>query len=315
MRPALNARRNKPNDMKTIFLPGCVFMAALLTASAGSRNSANYSIPADVTDSGGRRTTTAAYSNDGSVGGIAGLSTVVAPARTAKQGYPGQLLDVTNIVISANPTSINENSTRQLAARLSYDDGTVVPLAAASVGWGVVSGPLSGVNASGVASATNVYQDTPATVFGTTSGRSNTLGLLVINTGIDDFASYAGDGIDDAWQVLYFGLNSLNAGPGGDPDGDGQTNYFEYVATTVPTNALSKFRLAISSVPPQPWVNLRFSPISEKRLYTVQGRPLVDSGLFSTILGDINDVGDERIFTDTNAVGTSRFYKVLIEFP
>lgn len=290
-------------------------MLMLLTASAASRSSANYSIPTDVTDSGGRRTTTAAYSNDGSVSGIGGLSTVGAPARIAKHGYPGQLFDITNVVISANPASINENSTRQLAARFSYDDGTVFPLAAASVAWGVVSGPLSGVNASGLASATNVYQDTPATVFGAASGRSNTLGLLVINTGIDDFSSYAGDGIDDLWQVQYFGLNNANAGPGFDPDGDGQTNYFEYVATTVPTNALSKFRLNIASVPSLPWVNLRFSPIAEKRIYTVEARPLVSSGLFGAIVGNTNDVGGERIFTDTNAVGTSKFYRVNIGFP
>lgn len=306
---------NQRLTMKTLFLLGGALMLAPLAVQAGSRSSANYSIPADVADGGGRRTTTAAYSNDGSIGGIGGLSTVVAPARIAKHGYPGQLLDVTNIVISATPASINENSTRQLVARLSYDDGTVFPLAAASVVWGVVSGPLSGVNASGLASATNVYEDTLATVRGASAGRSNTLGLLVINTGIDDFALYAADGIDDAWQVQYFGLNNANAGPGFDPDGDGQTNYFEYVATTIPTNSLSKFRLNIASVPSLPWVNLRFSPIAEKRLYTVEARPLVDSGLFGAIVGNTNDVGGERIFTDTNASGTSKFYRVNIEFP
>ena len=171
------------------------------------------------------------------------------------------------------------------------------------------------MSVSGVATATNVYQDTAAIVRGSASGRSNTLSLLVINTGIDNFANYAFDGIDDAWQVQYFGLNSLNAGPGLDPDGDGQTNYFEYVATTIPTDGTSKFRLNIAPVPGRPWMDVRFSPVSEKRLYTVVGRPLVDTGIFNTILGDIVDNGTERTLTDTNALGTTKYYKVRIEFP
>ena len=89
----------------------------------------------------------------------------------------------------------------------------------------MMSGPLSGVNASGLVTATNVYQDTPATVSGSSGGYNTTLGLLVLNTGIDDFALYAADGINDAWQVQYFGENNANAFPGIDADGDGQTNY------------------------------------------------------------------------------------------
>src|ERR1041385_8186814 len=149
--------------LATVMLPLC--------AGAASQSSASYSVPADALDSGGGRVTSAAYSHDGSIGGIAGISTVASPAQISKQGYPAQLIDATNIVLSANPTNINENSTRQVTARLAYDDGTLSPLAAAEVAWGVVSGPLSGVNASGVATATNVYQDTPATVSGASAGR------------------------------------------------------------------------------------------------------------------------------------------------
>src|SRR6185503_16652889 len=51
--------------MKTILILGCAVMLVPIAASAASRASANYSIPADTTDGGGRRATTAAYSNDG----------------------------------------------------------------------------------------------------------------------------------------------------------------------------------------------------------------------------------------------------------
>ena len=42
----------------------------------------------------------------------------------------------------------------------------------------MMSGPVSGVNASGLVTATNVYQDTPATVSGSSGGYNTTLGLL-----------------------------------------------------------------------------------------------------------------------------------------
>jgi hypothetical protein len=299
---------------KILWLASVVLLP--IVTIAGSRTSATYSIPTDVTDGGGRRVTTAAYSNDGSIGGIGGLSSVGSPSETAKHGYPAQLIDVTNIVLSANPTNINENSTRQIAARFTYDDGTVSPLAAPSVAWSVVNGPLNGVNASGVATATNVYQDTLATVRGASGSRSNTLGLLVINTGIDDFASYASDGIDDAWQVQYFGLNNASAGPGQDPDGDGQTNKFEYVAGTIPTDVTSKFRLSISNVVGQTNQRaIQFSPRFASRTYTPQFRPLVHSGTFLTLTGIVSDAATVRTVTDTNAGGAAKFYRVRIDYP
>src|SRR5687767_13747212 len=191
-------------NMKTNQLFALTALLVPLLARAASPSSANYSMLTDTVDGGGRRVTSAAYSHDGSVGGIGGLSSVGSPSETVKHGYPGQLFGPAGLAISANPTNVNENSTRQLAAQVSYDDGTVSP-SASSVGWSVVNGPLSGVSPSGLATSTNVYQNTPATVRGSSDGFSGELGLLVLNTGIDDYAFYAGDGINDAWQVQYFG--------------------------------------------------------------------------------------------------------------
>jgi Mg-chelatase subunit ChlD len=42
-----------------------------------------------------------------------------------------------------------------------------------------------------------------------------------------------GDGLPDEWEILYFG--NLDQGPDGDPDGDGLTNMYEYLAGTNPT--------------------------------------------------------------------------------
>ena len=62
-----------------------LFLTALLPASAhaGPRTSANYNVATDSADVGGKRATSAAYTNDGSAGGIAGLSTVRGEEQTA----------------------------------------------------------------------------------------------------------------------------------------------------------------------------------------------------------------------------------------
>ena len=65
--------------------------AAAAALHAGPRTSASYTIRTDSTDSGGTRTSSAAYTHDGSLGGITGLSTVASPALLAKAGYMGQI--------------------------------------------------------------------------------------------------------------------------------------------------------------------------------------------------------------------------------
>jgi T5SS/PEP-CTERM-associated repeat protein len=72
-----------------------------------------------------------------------------------------------------------------------------------------------------------------------------------------------GDGINDQWALQYFGRTPLAEGFGaddrnGDKDGDGATNYAEYVAGTNPTNAASLFRLTILAGQDDQTVTLEF---------------------------------------------------------
>ena len=151
-------------------------------AFAASRSSASYSVPADTADAGGRRATSAAYTHDGSIGGIAGVGTVAAPVEVAKHGYLGQIYNASSLALSANPTNVNEGATRQLAARALLDDGTTLNLAPAAVAWSPASGPILSISAGGLLTAANVYEDTSATAQGTWRGLSATLGLRVINS-------------------------------------------------------------------------------------------------------------------------------------
>ena len=241
---ALNKRNTMNINPKTPTMRGT--LAALLlamsvaTAIAGPRTSTNYSVPTDTADAGGNRTTSAAYTHDGSAGGIVGISTVAAPAETAKSGYVGQLYDVTGLTPTAATTNVNEGATLQLGAWQALDDSTFLAVPAASVAWSTVNGPLS-ISSGGLATAGAVYQNTSATAQGIALGFTGTLGLTVVNTLPDNFGTYAADGITDAWQVQYFGEGNALAAPGVDADGDGQNNLTEFRAGYIPTNASSRF--------------------------------------------------------------------------
>ena len=127
---------------------------------AGPRTSANYTIATDTADGGGRHATSASYTNDGSAGLVAGISTVTSPAETAKSGYIAQLFDITGFTLTAVSNTVNEGATDQLGAWQVLDDTTFLAVPAASVAWSVASGPLVSINASGLATAGIVYEAT-----------------------------------------------------------------------------------------------------------------------------------------------------------
>jgi len=281
---------------------------------AGPRSSSHYAIPTEACDGGGGSSASAAYSHIGNIGGFVGIST--AASKTAKHGYIGQLYEVKTVTLAANPPSVDEGAATQLSATATLDDGTLLKPAASQVRWSVDSGPISGISPTGVATAAIVYQNEIATV----RGRFHVSGLLnltVINSNPDNYGSYAGDGIDDAWQVEHFGVGNPLAGPGNDPDADGQNNYFEYYATTDPMNALSLFRLRIANVDGRPTQkNIIFSPVSPKREYRVEYKTDLNVPGFNPLTDPpFNDNGDERTVTDENATDPTRFYRVAIGIP
>ena len=111
----------------------CGLTGAVPPLQAGSRTSANYSIATDTADGGGKRATSASYTNDGSAGLIAGMSSVASPSETAKHGYIAQLYDVVGFTVDASPSTVNEGATRQVFGAHLLDDGTLLAINAASV--------------------------------------------------------------------------------------------------------------------------------------------------------------------------------------
>ena len=304
---------------KPVALVAGVFTFAVVLSvdlHAGSRSSANYTISTEILDMGGVRAVSANYTNSGSAGSIAGISTVAAPAETVKHGYIGQLYELASgFTLSATPPTINEGGTRQLSAARNLDDGTGLALDPAAVAWSVLGGPITGINLAGLATAGTVYQSTGASVQGVASGFTASLALTVLNVNIDDFSGYSGDEIDDAWQVQYFGLPpNAAAGPLLDPDGDGQNNRFEWIAGLVPIDANSAFKLSILGS--AQGAHLIFSPTVAGRTYLVKyGFDFLDVPNWLTLAGGLTtDVGNQRTVIDTAAPGSpKKYYRVEIQ--
>ncbi len=199
-----------------------------------------------VLDGGGGRVAGGEIVLDASLGDGGGIAS--AGTATLKAGYAGQLYDLTGLSVTASPASVAEGATRQLTAAAGYDDGTVGPLDGTLL-WSVVSGPLSGVSVSGLATAGPVWQATPATARATLGALRGTTTLTVLDTNPDNYGLYAADGLPDRWQVDAFGEENPDGVPAADPDEDDSPNSGEYAADTDPNDDTSYLRVtAVAAV-------------------------------------------------------------------
>jgi len=266
-------------------------------------------------DGGGLRATSANYTMDGSVGGIDGISSV--SADTARNGYIGQLYEVVSLVVTALPDPVSEFSNAQLSATATLDDATLLALAGNDVSWSSagIPYPLSAISGSGVVTATNVYENTSTTISGYYLGAASNTTLLVLDTFPDDYGIYANDGIPDAWQAQYFGLNNSNAFPNVDVDGTGQNNLFKYIAGLDPTNPASVFVLTITVA--GGLTNLIYNPVETGRTYTVLSNTNLVTGVYTNLTAFSGPVtnGNQVTVTDLNATQSNRFYHVRISYP
>jgi hypothetical protein len=169
--------------MKTALAIAIGFLVLSAQHAVAARGSAKYSVPAEAIDAGGRHASSVKYTNDGSIGSPGGVSTATTPAETAKNGYIGQLYEVTGLIIGAATTNVPSGSNLQLNATARVDDGSFIALRATQVVWSVVSGPITAINTNGLATAGVIAQDTAATVRGDSLAQSGTLLLMVIAPG------------------------------------------------------------------------------------------------------------------------------------
>jgi hypothetical protein len=125
-----------------------------------------------------------------------------------------------------------------------------------------------------------------------------------------------GNGINDDWEVQYFGHIGIN--PNADADGTGQNNLFKYVTGLDPTNPASVFSFQIATITNQPSQdNLLFHPLAGGRTYTPQFNTDLVNGAWLTLTGYLGPVtnGNQVTITDTNATEPNKFYRLDISLP
>jgi len=116
----------------------------------------------------------------------------------------------------------------------------------------------------------------------------------------------------DAWRSAYFTSNQLTntaiSGDSADPDGDGFSNYYEYIAGTNPTNALSQFFVGSST----DRTRLNWSSVSGRVYEVYWTSNLLNS--FTPL--QTNIAWPQSVYTNPVPGGADRgFYKMKVRRP
>lgn len=119
------------------------------------------------------------------------------------------------------------------------------------------------------------------------------------------------DGMDDNWEMEYFG--TLARDGTGDYDNDGASDLFEFLTGTDPTNPNSKFDAEISGTigaGQSPTINW---PLAPGRSYRVQYKDSLDDTNWQDVDGSLTLVGNAGRITDLAPASGQRFYRIVLE--
>jgi hypothetical protein len=290
-------------------------LAPLSLAAQTASTSASFALNQDGGGSGGGRisnagaTIVADTSTGGSFGG--GVSNVTTSGFQMKPNYTGQLSDVENVTVAASPATVDEGGTRQFEAVATMDDGTTLTNPLSTI-WEFVGQAIVSLDApTRTATAGIVFEDTPATVEATILGTTGDLEVTILNINADNFAEYAGDGLDDGWQVNFFGTPpNTDAGPGENPDGDPFNNADEFLTGFSPVDGGDFLKLSLQSVSAGT-ATLVINKVIPGPIYTIWAGtdlsgsfPEVVTGSAYTYLAEETDT----LVIDTSAGSGRKFY-------
>jgi len=144
-------------------------------------------------------------------------------------------------------------------------------------------------------------------------GRTEQVDLVVSIPMLDS----DGDGIPDSWMMKYFGhatgLASDKSRAQDDFDGDGMTNWAEYIAGTDPTDAASFFAFTKVVHMGQTTRDALEWYSASNRVYSIYGSPAlsVNAVDYSLIASNIVCTPPRNVFTNTT-MPSARFYRVQV---
>ncbi len=222
-----------------------------------------------------------------------GGSTNAVLSITVNDATPTSLAYLINPAIYIQGTEITANNpTSSGGVVLSY---AILPALPAGLTLNPVTGVISGTP----------LEVTPTASYSVTA--TNTGGSTSTLLSITVVSPYT------AWATPYNLVQDLN----GDDDGDGNSNYFEFIAGLVPTNAGSVFKISVSSVPGQSSQRaIVMSPIISGRTYTVKSSESLSPPTWISLSNPaVSDAGNVRTVTDTAATEAKKFYVIEISIP
>ncbi|MCW1915520.1 hypothetical protein OJ996_18180 [Luteolibacter sp. GHJ8] len=291
-------------------IPGAAYLLSLLSvAPTQAAESAHYRIEHQgASAAAGGKAQGGSYQNVGTAGETGGISQT--GSYLSKGGFAGQIYRDVSIGISSPGTVLSEGTIHQFHAWLVCDDSSRLPLDASSVQWQATSGPVS-ISPGGVLSTFTVYSDQAAVVSARQGERQDTIQIIVRNASSDDYGFYAADGIDDLWQVQYFGENNPDAGPDRDPFGSGHSNYFKFIAGLDPLDPMSRFTIKTAYDAAQGRMRLDIGPCFESRNYQIMASE--DLKIWQPVsLQTLPAEANEKAFVDFQSTRRKRYYRVEI---
>jgi len=159
----------------------------------------------------------------------------------------------------------------------------------------VVVGGGAGSDYAGFTSSTNI----------TLTNVNNDL-ILTDITGDSD-----GNNIPDYWEVEYFG-GRTNCNPAEDNDTDLMDNWSEYVAGTVPTNALSRLFMTPGAEHSDSDLVLTWSSVADRNYILLRSTNLLDNQ-FSVLSSNIAATPPANTYTDSVAQLEHYYYRIQVE--
>jgi hypothetical protein len=181
-----------------------------------------------------------------------------------------------------------------------------------------LSGPISQSGKSPTVTFTNIppgvytasfsdvkFYQTPTNQTGTLAA-GGTLNF----TGNYTFIDANHNGISDAWENYYFGAAGTNRTQLTDSNGDGMTDYAEFMAGTNPTNAASKFIFLSAAVQTNQLVQLKWAAIPGRLYQLSSSTNLIN---WTPLTGWQQAAASPMIYTGTNAATGSRFYRTQVQ--
>lgn len=122
-----------------------------------------------------------------------------------------------------------------------------------------------------------------------------------------------GDGLDDAWEITYFGSTGAQSGTG-DPDADGTDNRAEFLLGLSPVNGSERFLATQSNVTPGSSVTLTW-PAQDGLTFTVWRSTTLGDGGWTQLGGTITATGTTATYTDSAAPAGKAFYRIELTTP